>query len=92
MPLIVVKKFAFDLELLTVASLLGYKKILEAPINLNFDMNVKKSFIKEIKRIIRMSKELFQDTLAIIYRLRIIKYYQRVQAGEITNPYNQDYE
>lgn len=70
-PRLLVKRFAFDIEILVVAYNLGYKKILEAPIELNF--NLKDSGV---------SKNLFQalfktlwDTLAIFYRLRIINYY-----------------
>lgn len=71
MSRLLVKKFAFDIEILTVAYSLGYKRIFEAPIELNFD--VKSSILSQ-----NMFKELlrtFLDTLAIFYRLKIIRYY-----------------
>jgi glycosyltransferase involved in cell wall biosynthesis len=67
LPLLTVKKFAFDLELLVVARFLGYRKILEAPIRLDakFDRTIDPRVISRILR----------DTIAIFYRLRITKYY-----------------
>ena len=67
-PRIVVKQFAFDLELLVVAKLLGYSRIVEVPIilNYNFSSTIRLSTIKRI----------LQDTLAIFYRKNILKYYQ----------------
>ena len=67
-PRIVVKQFAFDLELLVVAKLLGYNRIVEVPIilNYNFSSTIHLSTIKWI----------LQDTLAIFYRKNILKYYQ----------------
>ena len=75
---VLIKKYAFDLELLTVASHLGYKKILEAPIKLNYsNLSTKKFWLKELFRILKMTWPMFVDTLAIIYRLRILKYYDK---------------
>src|SRR3989304_9256347 len=67
-PRIVVKQFAFDLELLVVAKLLGYSRIVETPIILNYNFS-STIHLSAIKRIL-------QDTLAIFYRKNILKYYQ----------------
>ncbi len=66
-PRIVVKTFAFDLEMLIVAKLMGFNKIIEAPITLkyNFSSTIR---VNTILRII-------QDTLAIYYRKNFLKYY-----------------
>ena len=69
LPKVLVKRYAFDLELLVNAHKLGYK-ISEAPINLKYNWNgsgVNRSAIKGI----------FIDTLAIAYRLYILRYYDR---------------
>ena len=66
-PRIVVKAFAFDIELLVVAKLLGFEKIVEAPIVLNYNFSSTINFYS-IKRILN-------DTLAIFYRKNILKYY-----------------
>lgn len=62
------KRYAFDLELIVVTNLLGYK-ISEIPVVIEFR---KKNRIK-IKDIWKM----LLDTLGIYYRARIIKYYKK---------------
>jgi dolichol-phosphate mannosyltransferase len=66
-PRIIVKNFAFDLEILVVAASLGFKKIIEAPIILNYN------FSSTIN--IGATKQILLDTLAIFYRKNILKYY-----------------
>ena len=68
LPKVLVKKYAFDLELLVNANYYGYK-IQEAPVLINFSLDSK---INK-RQILRM----FIDTMAIFYRLRILNYYQR---------------
>ena len=62
-----VKRYAFDVELLALANLLGLK-IVELPINVRL-RNVF-SF--------RESWRMFLDLLGITYRLRVLRWYQRV--------------
>ena len=69
LPLLAIKKFAFDLELLVVARQLGYRKILEAPISLDYQF--------ESTVNLRSAWRVLWDTAAIFYRLRILRYYQR---------------
>jgi glycosyltransferase involved in cell wall biosynthesis len=69
-PRVLVKQYAFDLEVLVNAHHLGYK-IVEAPIIVNFQRKLGRIRIKDIKTIAI-------DTAAIFYRLRILKYYDRV--------------
>jgi glycosyltransferase involved in cell wall biosynthesis len=69
LPLLAIKKFAFDLELLVVARQLGYRKILEAPISLDYQFETTVN--------LRSAWRVLWDTAAIFYRLRILRYYQR---------------
>lgn len=69
-PRILCKRYAFDLELLVNAHHLGYK-IVEAPIDLSYRRFNSRISLKDIWNI-------FVDTCAIFYRLRILKYYDRV--------------
>jgi len=85
LPRVLIKKYAFDLELLTVANHLGYKKILEAPIELNYSYSTKEFWLKDCIRILKMTWPMFVDTLAIIYRLRILKYYDKISAKGFNN-------
>lgn len=66
-PRIVVKTFAFDLELLVVAQKLGYAKIVEAPVVLDYHFTSTIS-LTAIKKVII-------DTLGIFYRKNFLKYY-----------------
>jgi glycosyltransferase involved in cell wall biosynthesis len=67
---ILVKKFAFDLEMLVNAYHMGYK-IKEAPIVLRSQ--------RRYGRIgLGVMIVTFWDTLAIFYRMRILKYYDRI--------------
>lgn len=69
LPRVLVKRFAFDLELLANVHHFGFK-IAEAPVTVNF------------KRVCSRLKptavwNVFVDTLAIFYRMRILRYYDR---------------
>jgi len=72
LPLLAIKRFAFDLELLVVANHLGYRHLCEAPIKLDyhFDSTVN----------LGSAWNVLWDTAAIFYRLRILKYYDRRRA------------
>lgn len=67
-PRIVVKNFAFDLELLVVAKSLGFKNIVEVPITLNYQ------FTSTIK--ISAVQRILMDTFAIYWRKYALSYYQ----------------
>lgn len=70
LPRVLVKRWAFDIEVLAVAKHLGFKKIYEAPIRLSENLlsNIK---LKGSNGIL----ETLNDTLAVFYRLKIIHYY-----------------
>jgi glycosyltransferase involved in cell wall biosynthesis len=69
LPLLAIKKFAFDLELLVVARQLGYRNVCEAPIALDYQF--------ESTVNLRSALSVLWDTAAIFYRLRILHYYDR---------------
>lgn len=73
LPRLLVKAFAFDIEILAVANYLGFHRIFEAPVELklNFGGGSTLTSHKFIKSVILM----MLDTLAVFYRLRVIKYY-----------------
>lgn len=71
LPRLLVKKWAFDIEILSVADRLGFKRIYEAPIELNWK-EVESSISKNLPGTIM---DVFFDTLAVFYRLRITRYY-----------------
>lgn len=70
LPRLVEKRYAFDLEMLAVASRLGFDRIYEAPIKLDYNFGdlIHASTVSTIWHILI-------DTLAIFYRINILKYY-----------------
>lgn len=69
LPKLLAKRFAFDLELLSVAHHLGFK-IVEAPVSLRYRRTLPRLRLRDITKVL-------QDTLAIFYRLRLLRYYDR---------------
>jgi glycosyltransferase involved in cell wall biosynthesis len=69
-PLLLVKRFAFDLELIAVASALGHGRIRELPVRLEYRFSGSQLRSRAVARALL-------DTLAIFYRLRILRTYQR---------------
>jgi glycosyltransferase involved in cell wall biosynthesis len=76
-PLLAIKRFAFDLELLVVARLLGYRHICEAPITLHYQFETTVN--------LGAAWRVLWDTAAIFYRLRILHYYQRTRRRLLTD-------
>jgi glycosyltransferase involved in cell wall biosynthesis len=71
LPRLLVKTFAFDIEMLAVAHRIGYTRIVEAPIELKYTQwssITNKNFWKIIYYML-------WDTMAVFYRLRIRHYY-----------------
>jgi glycosyltransferase involved in cell wall biosynthesis len=69
-PLLLVKRFAFDLELLAVAKSLGYDRIRELPVRLDYRFSG--SGVGSLAVLGAL-----WDTAAIFYRLRILRTYER---------------
>jgi len=70
----IVKAFAFDIEIISVANYLGYKRIYEAPIVLTMKFGDGISTIAS-SGFIKVSAATLWDTLAVFYRLKILRYY-----------------
>ncbi len=74
LPRLLVKEFAFDIEILAVAHRLGYTRIFEAPVELTFQgasSITSQSFWRVVCNVL-------WETLAVFYRLRILRYYDNV--------------
>lgn len=72
MPRLLVKTYAFDIEILAVAHYLGYNRIYEAPIELDFSGITSNIFSKGFWNV---TLHMLWDTCAVYYRLRILRYY-----------------
>lgn len=73
LPRLLVKKFAFDVEILAVANYLGFKRIFEAPVDIKLELEGISSITN--KTFLRIAVSMLVDTLAIFYRLKILNYY-----------------
>jgi len=73
LPRVLVKHFAFDIEILAVAKSLGFTRIFEAPVKIKWDSgNTNFSVLLILDKNIQA---MIVDTLAIFYRLKILNYY-----------------
>lgn len=73
LPRLLVKAFAFDIEILAVANSLGFRRIYEAPVEIK--LNFGGASIITSRSLLKTIFSMFVETLAIFYRLRIVKYY-----------------
>jgi glycosyltransferase involved in cell wall biosynthesis len=78
-PLLAVKRFAFDLELLVVARKLGYRRILEVPVRISYKF--------ETTTGVAAVWNTLWDTAAIFYRLHFLHHYDRRQASSGQGPF-----
>lgn len=72
LPKLLIKKFAFDIEILAVANRHGFHKIYEFPVEINLEFTgstiITKGFLQTVWNMLI-------DTLAVFYRLKILHYY-----------------
>jgi glycosyltransferase involved in cell wall biosynthesis len=85
LPRLLVKQFAFDIELLAVSYALGYKRIYEAPIEINFNSSSTTIMSKRLWYIVAL---MIWDTLAVFYRLRIRRYYTSNRSKKVKKRLN----
>jgi glycosyltransferase involved in cell wall biosynthesis len=76
-PRILVKRFAFDIEVLTNAHRLGYR-IVDAPVTLEFRRGTGRVKLGDAKLI-------FIDTLGIFYRMHVLHYYDSVPQAPLAS-------
>lgn len=73
LPRLLVKKFAFDIEILAVSSYLGFKRIYEAPVDIKLRFGGASTITSQ--KFLRQVFVMLVDTLAVFYRLKILQYY-----------------
>ncbi len=71
---VLVKRFAFDIEVLGLAHRYGYK-IVDAPVTLKFTRGHGRIKLRDIR-------DIAVGTLAIFYRMRILRYYDSLEVSE----------
>ncbi len=72
---LVVKSYAFDIEILAVAHAMGFTKMYEAPVEIEYNsVNSSLKFKELVSN--KIVKDFLWETFAIWYRLKILRYYQ----------------
>jgi glycosyltransferase involved in cell wall biosynthesis len=74
LPRMVEKRFAFDLELFVVARQQGFKNFVEMPVT------IRDRFTSTIS--VHSVRNMLIDTLAIFYRLKVLRFYERDIRGK----------
>jgi glycosyltransferase involved in cell wall biosynthesis len=78
LPLLVERRFAFDLELIVVARHMGYGRLFEAPVR------IEQRFRSTIS--VRAVVGMLVDTLGIFVRLRMLRFYDERRIPPLTMP------
>lgn len=73
LPRLLVKAFAFDVEILAVANYLGFKRIYEAPVDIVLHFGGTSTITSQ--KFLRTVLHMLIDTMAVFYRLKILNYY-----------------
>jgi glycosyltransferase involved in cell wall biosynthesis len=73
LPVVVVKRFAFDIEVLAVARHFGHKRIVEGPVTLDYQFRGSGVNWRAIANAL-------WDTAAVFYRLRVLRFYDKRRA------------
>jgi len=73
LPLLLVKRYAFDIELLAVARAFGFGRVREMPVTLEYNFSGSGVRLAAVVQALA-------DTAAVFYRLRILHTYQRKRA------------
>jgi len=72
LPYLEINSYGFDLEILGIASRLGYRKILEAPVRLDYFLRGKRPIRKDLLHTLYVGAFLLMDTLKLWIKLKKI--------------------
>lgn len=73
LPYLKIDRYGFDLELLSFAHALGYKKILEAPVSLDYFVTSRRFILFDLAHVFKVGFSLISDTFRLYRRLRKTK-------------------
>jgi glycosyltransferase involved in cell wall biosynthesis len=83
LPHLEINRYGFDLELLTLAKLAGYSRILEAPIRLDYFRPNDRSVPTDLYHVLKVGISLIGDTLKLYFRLRKVGTIPRPESEKI---------
>ena len=73
LPRLLVKAYAFDIEILAVSNHLGFNRIFEAPIEIKLVFGGASTITSQ--KFLKVVFAMLVDTLAVFYRLKLLRYY-----------------
>ncbi len=73
LPHLEINRYGFDLEILSLAKVFGYGRVLEAPIRLDYFLKNKRSVFKEAAHIFHVGTSLLKDTLILYRRVKNLR-------------------
>lgn len=84
MPYLEIDRYGFDLELLSLAKRLGYGRMLEAPIRLDYFGGSDRPVVRDLLHVLRVGLSLLGDTWKLYRRLRKISKVESGMVPEVT--------
>jgi glycosyltransferase involved in cell wall biosynthesis len=73
LPDLEIDRYGFDLELLSLAKMRGFGKVLEAPIRMDYFLKNRRFIGRELLHIVRVGVSLLRDTFQLYRRLQKLK-------------------
>lgn len=96
LPRLVIKEYAFDIELLAVAKHLGFNRIYEAPVTVSLDFITGSRLASKAFFLDPFIRSMLLDTLSVFYRMNFRHYYDDTNSNlwskesELRVKYNND--
>lgn len=84
LPNLEINRYGFDLEILTLAKINGYKRVLEAPIRLDYFGRSERPFVTDLFHVFKVGFSLIKDTWQLYRRLRTMKRLDQPAEDETT--------
>lgn len=78
LPFLQVDRYGFDLEILSLASMMGFNKMLEAPIQMDYFSKNQRALPLELMHVFKVGLSLMKDTIALYFRIREIRKQQAI--------------
>jgi dolichol-phosphate mannosyltransferase len=73
LPDLRIDRYGFDLEILSLARIRGYRRVLEAPIRMDYFLKNRRALPFELTHIFRVGLSLLKDTFRLYWRMRRLR-------------------
>lgn len=73
LPMLKVDRYGFDLEILSLASMMGYNNVLEAPVQLDYFSKNDRTTVGDLLHVLRVGVSLLKDTYRLYRRIRALR-------------------